>query len=115
MTDSDVDHLPLDYTLGLRTPQFRPVLGSGIFTQDGAAWEHSRALLQPQFRYNRTQNFEQIKICAQRLIDDIPRDGSPIDLQPLCFRREETWWYQMSVGNKEAVSRWGFRRVGCRQ
>ncbi|KAM7195406.1 Cytochrome P450 [Rhypophila sp. PSN 637] len=97
-----------DYTLGLRTLQFRPVLGSGIFTQDGAAWEHSRALLQPQFRYNRTQNFEQIKICAQRLIDDIPRDGTPIDLQPLCFRLTfDTTMFLLFGDSAVSASDWG--------
>lgn len=63
-----------------------PLLGSGIFTQDGAAWKHSRALLRPQFASNRSQNFEQIKNCVQDLVDTIPGDGSTVDLQPLFFK-----------------------------
>ncbi|KAL1882906.1 hypothetical protein Daus18300_000544 [Diaporthe australafricana] len=75
-----------DYGLGLRSPQFQPLLGSGIFTQDGALWKHSRALLRPQFASNRSQNFEQIKNCVQDLINAIPTDGSTVDLQPLLFK-----------------------------
>lgn len=75
-----------DYGLGLRAPHFRPLLGSGIFTQDGALWKHSRALLRPQFASNRSQNFEQIKNCVQDLISSIPGDGSTVDLQPLFFK-----------------------------
>lgn len=35
-----------------RYPQYRPLLGGGIFTSDGSAWEHSRRLLRPQFTKN---------------------------------------------------------------
>ncbi|KAH3913098.1 hypothetical protein HBH56_111680 [Parastagonospora nodorum] len=51
----------IDFSLGLRALHFKPLLGSGNFTQDGAAWKHSRALLRPQFTSNRYQNFEEIK------------------------------------------------------
>lgn len=57
----------------------------GIFTQDGAAWKHSRALLRPQFTSNRSQNFEEIKLCVESLIKHIPSNGI-VDLQPLFFR-----------------------------
>lgn len=60
-------------------------MGSGIFTQDGAAWKHSRALLRPQFASNRHQNFEEIKKCVESLISNIPQDGI-VNLQPLFFR-----------------------------
>lgn len=60
-------------------------MGSGIFTQDGAAWKHSRALLRPQFLSNRFQNFEEIKKCVESLINFIPANGV-VDLQPLFFR-----------------------------
>lgn len=60
-------------------------MGSGIFTQDGAAWKHSRALLRPQFASNRNQNFEEIKKCVESLISKIPKNGI-VDLQPLFFR-----------------------------
>jgi cytochrome P450 len=60
-------------------------MGSGIFTQDGTAWKHSRALLRPQFSSNRFQNFEEIKNCVESLIEVIPANGV-VDLQPLFFR-----------------------------
>jgi cytochrome P450 len=74
-----------EFGLGLRPPTFFPLLGSGIFTQDGKQWKHSRELLRPQFSQNRLVNFEQIKICVENLISCIPADGT-VDLQPLFFR-----------------------------
>jgi cytochrome P450 len=47
-----------DYSMGLRSNQFRPLLGDGIFTQDGADWSHSRALLRPQFSREQVINME---------------------------------------------------------
>lgn len=61
------------------------MLGNGIFTQDGEAWKHSRALLRPQFASNRYQNFEEVKKCVESLLSNIPPDGI-VDLQPLFFR-----------------------------
>jgi cytochrome P450 len=71
--------------MGLRAPHFYPLLGSGIFTQDGPAWKHSRELLRPQFMSNRFQNFEVIQGCVDALLANIPED-SLVDLQPLFFR-----------------------------
>lgn len=34
--------LMIDFGFGSRTTLFAPLLGSGIFTQEGTAWEHSR-------------------------------------------------------------------------
>lgn len=64
------------------------MLGSGIFTQDGEEWRHSRALLRPQFSSNQQANFEQIKRCVDDVIAEIPADDrrSPVDLQPLFFK-----------------------------
>lgn len=74
-----------EFGLGLRRPTFFPLLGSGIFTQDGAEWKHSRELMRPQFAQNRAENFEQIKLCVENLISSIPNEGV-LDLQPLFFR-----------------------------
>ncbi len=60
-------------------------MGSGIFTQDGADWKHSRDLLRPQFASNRYQNFEEIKNCVEALLNQI-QPNQVIDLQPLFFR-----------------------------
>ncbi|KAJ5569876.1 uncharacterized protein N7459_009306 [Penicillium hispanicum] len=74
-----------DFGLGLRPPTFDPLLGSGIFTQDGKHWRHSRELLRPQFMANRLNNFEQIRDAVDSLISCIPQDDV-VDLQPLFFR-----------------------------
>ncbi|KAM5453829.1 hypothetical protein MaudCBS49596_002452 [Microsporum audouinii] len=74
-----------DFGLGLRPPTFAPLLGSGIFTQDGPKWKHSRELLRPQFMSNRFNNFEQIKHAVNNLIESVPETGV-VDLQPLFFR-----------------------------
>lgn len=77
-----------DYGLGLRSPTFRPLLGSGIFTQDGDEWRHSRALLRPQFASNQQSNFDQIKhYVNENIISEIhAAAGKPVDLQPLFFK-----------------------------
>ncbi|KAK8184355.1 cytochrome P450 [Phyllosticta citribraziliensis] len=74
-----------EFGFGVRRPTFFPLLGDGIFTQDGSAWRHSRELLRPQFSKNRAQHFEQIQTAVQKLVNQIP-DGKPVDLQPLFFR-----------------------------
>lgn len=60
-------------------------MGSGIFTQDGKEWRHSRELLRPQFMSNRLNNFVQIREAVNHLISSIPEDDT-VDLQPLFFR-----------------------------
>ncbi|RAR10489.1 cytochrome P450 52A11 [Stemphylium lycopersici] len=75
----------VDFGFGKRTNNFAPLLGSGIFTQDGAAWKHSRALLRPQFAMNRDLNFDSAKKSVETLARNIRRD-SVVDLQPLFYR-----------------------------
>lgn len=74
-----------DFGLGLRRPIFYPLLGSGIFTQDGTQWRRSRELLRPQFMTNRLNNFEQIRDAVNSLISCVP-NNELVDLQPLFFR-----------------------------
>ncbi|OJJ42352.1 hypothetical protein ASPZODRAFT_2122377 [Penicilliopsis zonata CBS 506.65] len=74
-----------EFGLGLRPPTFEPLMGSGIFTQDGKQWRHSRELLRPQFMTNRFNNFEQVREAVDNLISCVPEDGV-VDLQPLFFR-----------------------------
>lgn len=95
-----------DYSLGLRAPTFAPVLGSGIFTQDGAAWKHSRQLLRPQFASNRERNFEQIKKCVEDLIAAVPSNGIT-DLQPLCFRLTFDTTMFLLFGDSVSTNDWG--------
>lgn len=63
-----------------------PLLGQGIFTSDGAAWQHSRDLLRPNFINTQIRNLEKLEPHIQHLLKAIPRDGSTVDLQELFFR-----------------------------
>jgi len=63
-----------------------PVFGEGIFTTDGEAWAHSRALLRPNFARDQVADLEAFERHIQALVAVIPRDGSTVDLQELFFR-----------------------------
>ena len=77
--------LRIEFGLGDRPQVFGPLLGDGIFTQDGESWKHSRELLRPLFLSNRVDNFLQIQEHVENLISCIPR-GEVVDFQPLFFR-----------------------------
>lgn len=63
---------------------FAPLIGDGIFTQEGAAWKHSRELLRKQFVRAQYRNFDHFKEHLDNLISCIPDSGT-VDLQPLFF------------------------------
>lgn len=75
-----------DFGLGRRQEAFGPLLGQGIFTTDGAQWEHSRALVRPNFTKAQVADLDTFETHIQRLITKIPRDGSTIDMQTLFFQ-----------------------------
>ncbi|KAK5656059.1 hypothetical protein OQA88_5198 [Cercophora sp. LCS_1] len=95
-----------DYNLGLRTPTFSPLLGNGIFTQDGAEWKHSRQLLRPHLASTKHQNFEYLKRCVEGMIAAIPEDGI-VDLQPLCFRLTFDTTMVLLFGASVSAGDWG--------
>jgi cytochrome P450 len=66
-----------------RIEQASEYLGKGIFTNEGAAWKHSRDLLRPCFERSQVADFSILENHTSQLIDRIPSDGSTIDLQPL--------------------------------
>ncbi|KAL9607967.1 MAG: hypothetical protein Q9167_007164 [Letrouitia subvulpina] len=70
----------------VRKAAFDPLLGKGIFTTDGAEWQHSRDLLRPNFVRNQVADLATFERHIQKLIKAIPRDGSTADLQELFFR-----------------------------
>lgn len=75
-----------DYSLGdTRKRIFNPVIGQGIFTTDGPAWEHSRAVLRPNFNRSQVGNLTTFETHIKHLIKAIPTDGSTVDLQALFF------------------------------
>ena len=76
-----------DFGLGAREQNFRPLLGRGIFTQNGAEWKYSRDLLRPIFNHQRTDYFTQIKRAVENMLIRIREDTCEgfVDLQPLFF------------------------------
>jgi cytochrome P450 len=78
-----------DYGFGARRSVFAPLLGSGgIFTQEGAAWRHSRELLRKQF-FMRAQ-YQDLRYFHEHvgnLVACMPSDDGDVDvdLQPLFF------------------------------
>jgi cytochrome P450 len=75
-----------EFGFGLRRQIFFPLLGDGIFTQDGLAWKHSRELLRPQFSRQQYRGLDVFRQHVDNLISCIPDNGDPVDLQPLFFR-----------------------------
>ena len=76
-----------DWSLGERRKKaFYPLLGWGIFTTDGAAWQHSREMLRPNFVRSQVGDLATFEIHVDQLIKAIPKDGSTVDLQELFFQ-----------------------------
>lgn len=74
-----------DYGFGCRPAVFAPLLGNGIFTQEGSAWKYSRELLRKQFARAKYQNLEpSFAEHVDNLISSMPANGV-VDLQPLFF------------------------------
>ncbi|KAI5796428.1 cytochrome P450 [Geopyxis carbonaria] len=69
-----------------RYKAFAPLLGDGIFTLDGAAWSHSRALLRPQFAREVISDQATLSRHVTSLLALFPPAGEAFDLQPLFFR-----------------------------
>ena len=73
--------------MGAREHNFRPLLGHGIFTQNGAEWKQSRDLLRPIFNHQRTEYFTYIKEAVANFLERVkePTKEGFVDLQPLFF------------------------------
>src|SRR5262245_56794996 len=72
--------------MGLRRAITFPMLGDGIFTQEGAAWKHSRDMLLPQLQHKQYEDLEDFNQAVNDLIGLIEKHNGVIDLQPLFFR-----------------------------
>ncbi|KUJ10601.1 cytochrome P450 [Mollisia scopiformis] len=82
-----------DFDLGpFRRGLFWPLLGNGIFTQDGAGWEHSRTMMRPQFVREQVSDLGLEEIHVQNMMRALDLHlGSDkwtdcVDLQELFFR-----------------------------
>lgn len=74
------------FGFGLRRQIFFPLLGDGIFTQEGEPWRHSRKMLQPQFGRQQYNDLKIFQVHIDRLLDRISENSQHIDLQSLFFR-----------------------------
>jgi cytochrome P450 len=82
-----------DFCLGpIRRGNFFPLLGNGIFTQDGPAWSHSRSMMRPQFAREQVSDLnleeEHVQNLMRHLVVRPDADGwtDRVDLQVLFFR-----------------------------
>ncbi|KAI9723684.1 MAG: hypothetical protein M1812_000984 [Candelaria pacifica] len=80
-----------DFDLGpFRSGSTGMLLGSGIFTQDGAEWAHSRALLRPQFARDQVSDLHLEELHVQNMLKALAVDQqgwtNEVDLQTLFFR-----------------------------
>ena len=80
-----------DFGLGpIRRGNFHSLLGNGIFTTDGQAWEHSRAMLRPNFVRDQVADLELEERHVQNLMQALPinSDGwtEELNIQQLFFR-----------------------------
>ena len=77
-----------------RTKVLLPFLGHGLFSQNGKEWRRSRDIVTPLFKRAELTDVDGFKKFVDRMIDLIPRDGSTVDLQPLCEKLVGRWFRQ---------------------
>ncbi|KAJ6105342.1 Cytochrome P450 E-class [Penicillium sp. IBT 18751x] len=75
-----------DWCLGARRPGLMPMLGEGIFTQDGCPWKQSRELLRRQFVQIHRQGSKVLDEHVEDLISKLRSAAGLVDLQPYFFR-----------------------------
>ncbi|KAK6197007.1 hypothetical protein LQW54_010969 [Pestalotiopsis sp. IQ-011] len=68
-----------------RLPRMEYFCGKGFITTDGDTWSQSRKLLKPSFDYNNIKDLTILQEEVDKLIKQLPIDGSIIDLQPLLY------------------------------
>ncbi|KAL5393585.1 hypothetical protein PMIN02_005763 [Paraphaeosphaeria minitans] len=66
-----------------RIKQMEAYLGHGIFTSEGASWKHSRDMLRPCFERSQVADISILEKHTARLLQNVPKDGTTVDLQPL--------------------------------
>ena len=69
-----------------RSSSASPVLGRGIFSEDGVFWRHSRDLIKPTFARSEISDVNSLCAFVDRLMELIPHDGTTIDIQPLLHK-----------------------------
>ena len=79
-----------EFSIGGRRQQaLMPLVGKGVFTNEGRAWEHSRALVRPHFKRAEISDLDLEERHLQNLLKALPIASAgwttDIDLQPLFF------------------------------
>ncbi|KAF7909470.1 uncharacterized protein EAF01_003188 [Botrytis porri] len=75
-----------DFELSSRRKRaMMPIFGKGIFILDGTEWEHSRAMLRPNFVRSQVADLDVFERHIQKLIKRIPENGETVDLSKLFF------------------------------
>lgn len=69
----------------MRLPGMEYFCGRGFITTDGETWRHSRKLLKPSFDLSNIRGLGPLKREVDVLLQELPRDGSTVDLQPLLY------------------------------
>lgn len=67
----------------LRLPAVDPFMGPGVFTTDGAFWNHARGQVKPILSKGEFGDLRRLEHHFQNFLPLVPRDGSPINIQPL--------------------------------
>ena len=76
-----------DFDVGeTRRKVTKPFWGFGIFNADGSFWAHSRALVRPNFTKDLVADISTYATHVNKLINQVPNDGSTFDIQDLFFR-----------------------------
>lgn len=70
-----------DFGMGLRRDALFPLVGEGIFTQDGAPWKHSREMLRRPFSKTRYQDLQGFGENTDKLIAKLSSSSGVVDLQ----------------------------------
>lgn len=104
----------------IRRGNFFPLLGSGIFTEDGKSWEHSRAMMRPQFAREQVSDLELEEIHVQQMMRalDLAKQTNmwteTIDLQVFFFRltldSATEFLFGQSVDSQIALAR-GYKKA----
>lgn len=61
-------------------------LGHGIFNADGTYWEHSRALIRPNFVRKQVGNLKFMEHHVMTMVNQLPGNGSRVNIQEFFFR-----------------------------
>lgn len=70
----------------LRVDAISTLLGTGIFSVNGASWSHARALLRPCFaNRDKLATTAMLESHFQSFLRHFPQNGEEVDLQPLYF------------------------------